>query len=202
MALHLAGQWLARFSSEKMALSGRPVHRAAAVPQSFVRQSLAPQPEFTPPDRLPSGGVAAGQQYGPVLVAKKESDVLTTLDDVLSSWRRLRPDLGASTYREVTLAVGDFRKTVRNRPSDLEHLDIAASRDKLIGAGLCRATVSKQISFISTLLRTAYDAGMQREPRVRVNILMYVKTPAVAGDRLLRCCFGDSASVVGSDRQE
>lgn len=52
------------------------------------------------------------------------------------------------------------KRTIRKRPSELQRIDVAAYRDKLIASGSARATVSKKIGFISTLLQVAFDAGV------------------------------------------
>ncbi|HEY9199653.1 MAG TPA: DUF6538 domain-containing protein [Gammaproteobacteria bacterium] len=195
IALQLAGQWLARFASEKhdpatdtavppaSAPAVPPVdpHHPYAMPdpQAYWQgQAHPPQPYpyghgYPPsamPPQVPQGyyppvpPMPAPVSSAPAAPAKPSKtkarkDALQTMDDVLGYWRRMRPDLSKSTCREVEAVVKEFKKVVRKRPAELERLDIAAYRDKLISAGRARGTISKKVGFISTLLQAAYDAG-------------------------------------------
>lgn len=205
IALQLAGQWLARFSAEKLDDGTPPAVPAlpatpAPPPAPFVQQAipspgaaeqqaqwlgygapsqampyqappiygyppqgLPPQPQFQPPQIQQSAHAAQpplGQQPPrPTRSKKTTPDAIETIDDAVIYWRRMRPDLSKSTLREVEAVVKEYKKIVRKRLPDLERLDIATYRDKLISNGLARGTVSKKVGFISTLLQAAYDAG-------------------------------------------
>lgn len=208
IALQLAGQWLARFSAEKLDAGTPPAVPAlpatpAPSPAPFIQQTIpnpgaaehhVPWPGYgapsqampfqAPPDYgYPPQGLTAPPQFQPPQFqqpahpaqpplaqqpsrptrsrtpSKTTPDAIETIDDAVIYWRRMRPDLSKSTLREVEAVVKEYKKIVRKRLPDLERLDIAAYRDKLISNGLARGTVSKKIGFISTLLQTAYDAG-------------------------------------------
>lgn len=206
LALQLAGQWLARFSSEKIDLTHPSDPQGVSTPQSPqvpVPQPIDPQPTYqpapgmpypTPPDygyqpqsappygygyppqqvppqqvppqpvllqSVPQQPISLQPQYEkPKQSSRKKAEGLNNMDDALAYWRRTRPDLCISSYREFGPVVKEFMKTIRKHPVDLQRSDIAAYRDKLITSGLARVTVSKRVGFISTLLQTAYDAGL------------------------------------------
>lgn len=132
----------------------------------YPPQGLPPQPQFQPPQfQQPTHPAQQQPVQRPMrptrskVASKTTPDAIETMDDALIYWRRMRPDLSKSTLREVEAVVKQFKKIVRKRPADLERLDIAAFRDKLISSGQARSTVSKKVGFISTLLQSAYDAG-------------------------------------------
>lgn len=228
IALQLAGQWLARFSTEKFdtatgiegtvpstpaALRPDPTtHQAIPDPNPVMPQAswsgygypsqhllhqtlpvythpqppLHPQAQFEPPQyQQPSFNTPQPPAQRPVrparskTISKTTPDAIETMDDALIYWRRMRPDLSKSTLREVEAVVKEFKKIVRKRPADLERLDIAAFRDKLISSGLARATVSKKVGFISALLQSAYDAGFLPQNVARGLHIPKAKTPDI-----------------------
>lgn len=208
IALQLAGQWLSRFSAEKLdaetysavavlpppsasppdpytqqaianpAMAGQqvpwPGYGASSQPTlhqvppgyGYPPQGLPSQPQFQPPQfqqlshHAQQQPVQQPMRPARLKVASKTTpDGIESMDDVLNYWRRMRPDLSKSTLREFEAAAKEFKKIVRKRPADLERLDIAAYRDKLISNKLARSTVSKKVGFISTMLQAAYDGG-------------------------------------------
>ncbi len=153
VALQLTGQWLARFVLERAFPQGVEAPQAAAVP-------LYPE---TTPDILPPIGRSqqaaechaqprrdCSPEYRPSRVSSKrtsEKSVTDSLEGVLGYWHSLNPDVRRSTFKEFESCVKQFKRTIRKRPADLQRSDIAQYRDKLINAGLARATVGKKNQF-------------------------------------------------------
>ena len=144
----------------------QPVQPQIPPGYGYPPQGLTPPPQFQPPQfqqpSHPAQQPSVQQPPRPMrskVSSKTTPDAIKTMDDALIYWRRMRPDLSKSTLREVEAVVKQFKKIVHKRPADLERLDIAAFRDKLISSGQARSTVSKKVGFISTLLQSAYDAG-------------------------------------------
>jgi integrase len=164
LAFQLAGQWLTRFATERMlhvegnALPGAVASNSSAHPNTQV--ILITSPESRPAVHPSHASVlvdsrnvfSEGSQTG-----QKSAD---SIDGILTYWRELNPGVRESTYKEFKTAVKEFKRAVHKRPADLQRSDIAIYRDKLIGAGLARATVGKKVGFISTLLQTTFDAGL------------------------------------------
>lgn len=164
LAFQLAGQWLTRFATEKMAYGEGNALPCAVAPNS----SAHPNTQgilFTPPEPCPAvhpslasvltdsrNVFSEGSQPG-----QKTAD---SIDGILTYWRELNPGVRESSYKEFKTTVKEFKRAVHKRPADLQRSDIAIYRDKLIGAGLARATVGKKVGFLSTLLQTAFDAGL------------------------------------------
>lgn len=165
LAFQLAGQWLARFAAERMLTVDGTCPRATPTPL------MPAQPYFEPtavehqqpgPSRSGRRSTAEAKMCLSSVQSNAQSDleVVESLDDALKYWRKLNPGVRTSTSKEFQTCVKEFVKVVRKRPADLQRSDIAIYRDKLIGAGLARATIGKKVGFISTLLQTAYDAGL------------------------------------------
>lgn len=141
LALQLAGQWLARFASEKNAANNGFEHPLPGGPQPYLPQvpPYPPQAVLPPQHSAPEYGYVPQlppqqAEPPPALKTKKKDrgNPIRSMDDVLAYWRQLSPDLSISTQRDVAAVVKDFKKTIRKCPHDLERLDIAAYRDKLI----------------------------------------------------------------------
>lgn len=153
-------------------------------PQQIPPHSVVPPSPgygYPPHPSLPTDQVQSPPQ---VETSKKEAkpsaNDFKTIDDVYEYWRSMRPDLSKSTIREVQTVIKEFKKVIRKRPADLERLDIAAFRDKLISGKLARSTVSKKIGFISTLLQAAYDGGRLPQNVARGLRIPKAKIPDIA----------------------
>lgn len=159
LAYQLAAQWLTRFTLDRT---------EAAHPSG-----RSPFPDLTSSesDFLPSHAQIVPRRHNPVADSSQADltppaerspatpDLAGSIDKLLGYWRETHPEAVASTYREFASVVKEFKKTVRKRPDEIQRTDIAAYRDRLMVAGKARATVSKRVGLISTLLQTAYDAG-------------------------------------------
>ncbi len=163
LAFQLAGQWLARFTTDKLA-SSEGISVCAAHPAAMplpaglddIPVALPSSAHQVPPTNV---AVAPDTRGRDLRYEHRGQNVADSLDGILKYWRQLNPAVRESTYKEIHASVRAFKRVVRKRPVELQRSDIAAYRDKLIGSGLARATVGKKVGFISTLLQTAFDAG-------------------------------------------
>lgn len=195
LAFQLAGQWLTRFATERMAHGHGDALHCVVASNSSVHdnthgiQITRPEPcsavHTSPASVLAEGrkSIPEGSQLG-----QKPAD---SIDGIINYWRELNPGVRKSTYKEFKTAVKEFKRAVHKRPADLQRSDIAIYRDKLIGAGLARATVGKMVGFISTLLQTAFDAGLiphnaARGMRIAKPKLAEQKRRAFTADELRR----------------
>ncbi|HEY9199773.1 MAG TPA: site-specific integrase [Gammaproteobacteria bacterium] len=183
MAFQLAGHWLTRFATERM------THEEGI---TLPGVATAIGPEYADTQQIP---VTRQQSCtavctSPVSVAYSRNVIpdasrpgekpADSIEGILNYWRELNPGVRESTYKEFKTAAKEFRRAVHKRPADLQRSDIAIYRDKLIGAGLARATVGKKVGFISTLLQTAFDAGQISHNAARG---MRIPKPKVAEEK-------------------
>ena len=193
LAFQLAGQWLTRFATDRMSPDGDILASAASWP---LRQSLPASTGSSPVSTRavcpPTVDIMDAQAPAPRHAqAQSGLEVAATMDGILAYWRKLNPEVREGTYKEVKSCVKEFKRTVHKRPADLQRSDIARFRDKLINDGLARATVGKRVGFISTLLQTAFDAGMlaqnpARGMRIPKPKVAEVKRRAFTADELRR----------------
>lgn len=179
LALKLASEWLQRFAAEKSTPKSttdpctlmQPAREAPdfmqmAYPVQSMRimgwSKVQPVHMHHVSQSSPAQ-IADGKRPAPATPPRRRVETPAfddTIDGLVSYWRRLHPECVPSTYREVQSVAREFRKFVRKTPpSALQRTDIAAFRDDLIRKRLKRATISKKVGFISTLLQSAYDAG-------------------------------------------
>lgn len=152
LAYKLASHWLTQFALDTPRVGSITSAEAIQTPMStYLAQSHAV--DASQPSGNPAGSSVSRKPK------EGNGSNSATFDGLLAYWRQLHPECAASTYREMSSVVDHFKKTIGKAPGDLDRIDIAAYRDKLIAARKARATVSKRIGFISTLLQTAYDAG-------------------------------------------
>jgi len=151
MAYRLASHWLTRFACDKETIKDQGSSSVLLQYPRIGMDEFVPEPPTSPPHNAET---SASQNRSRNALGIKDS-----FDDLLVYWRKLHPDCSPSTYKEATNAIRDFKRFIRKRPSKLQRTDVAAYRDKLIVKRLARSTVAKRISFIATLLQTAYDAG-------------------------------------------
>lgn len=152
MAYQLASHWLTRFACDRETIKDQG-------PSSPLRQYPRLGMDELPPE-LPASPPPYVETAAPQNTSCNALGVKDTFDDLLVYWRKLHPDCSQSTYKEATKIIRDFKRFARKRPSKLQRTDVAAFRDKQIVKRLARSTVAKRISFIATLLQTAYDAGI------------------------------------------
>lgn len=177
LAYQLASQWLSRFAFEKTG-----VDSLDAVPFSLF-QNATHAGEYDLPAMLrPSA--PPQQPMSPQRSSDLLNDVADSFDGLLRYWRMLHTECSPSTYKEVTSVVKHAKRSIQKRPSELQRTDIAAYRDRLIASRLARATVSKKIGFISTLLQTAVDSGVLKH-----NVARGLRIPKPKVDTVVRRAF-------------
>jgi len=144
LAYQLASTWLSRFSIERQdALIETPL---ALADISFYSAQNHKQPIAETPKRSNP-------------ISSTDSSVTGSMDNLLAYWRKLHPECSPSTYGQFESVVKEFKKLIKKSPNDLVRTDISSYRDHLFASGLAPATVAKKISFIGTMLQTAFDAG-------------------------------------------
>ncbi|MCC4118555.1 site-specific integrase [Aromatoleum toluclasticum] len=179
IALRLASDWLARFST------AHETARSDFAGVSLIAEGGLESPPLEllgvqqrPAPVAPSAGFVTPQIIRP-LHARSVSD-----DDLLDAWKRIDRTREASTEREMQAAIRVFRQFTKVPAAELVRSDVAAFRDHLLDKKLARATVSKKIGFISTLLQVGFDAGLLSE-----NVARGLKIPKAKVPTLVRRAF-------------
>ncbi|NMG28083.1 site-specific integrase [Aromatoleum evansii] len=179
IALRLASDWLARFSTAhetaRIDLAGVSLIAEGGL-ESPPLEPLGVQQRLAPV--APSAGFVTPQIIRP-LHAKSVSD-----DELFDTWKRIDRTREASTEREMQAAIRVFRQFTKVQAAELGRSDVAAFRDHLLDKKLARATVSKKIGFISTLLQVGFDAGLLSE-----NVARGLKIPKAKVPTLVRRAF-------------
>jgi len=175
LAYQLASTWLNRFSIERQdVLIETPL---AIADISFYSDQNHTQPIAETQKRSNS-------------ISSTDSSVTGSMDNLLAYWRKLHPECSPSTYGQFASVVKEFRKLIKKAPNDLVRTDISAFRDHLFTSGLAPATVAKKISFIGTMLQTAFDAGfiqqnVARGMRIPKKKVQSVRRRAFSTDELI-----------------
>lgn len=189
IAFQLAAQWMGRFSIERV--TGPSTHIPEQYPAPLGVSNETPF-DF---DELPEVVTTISTKKTAIAckpaAQSTQNDINDTIESLHRYWKQLHPECSASTYKEVKSVVSQFKKVISKRPSQLERIDIARYRDKLIALRLSHATVAKKVSFISTILQTAYDAGflaqnVARSLRIPKPKITHERRRAFTGDELKR----------------
>lgn len=152
-AYQMAGQWLSRFQAEKPSVLSTPLIPdeifTPEIPRNEVPSTtnvaLGAQPQTTTPSTPPS-------------LPQKEAR--PSYAELTSVWTRFNPDRDPTCFKEMKHVLREFLEIIKPLPHELRRADIARFRDHLIDRRLARATVSKKIGYISTLLQVGFDAGL------------------------------------------
>ena len=176
MAYQLASTWLSRFSIERQDVSEIPLPLALAEISYYSAQEHRPPIAET---QIPSSSTSHAN-----------SSVIESMDNLLDYWRKLHPECSPSTYGQFESVVKEFKKLIKKSPNDLVRTDISKYRDHLFASGLAPATVAKKISFIGTMLQTAFDAGyiqqnVARGMRIPKKKVQSVRRRAFSADELV-----------------
>lgn len=162
LAMRLAGEWLTRFATERelgdefvaVGSSGSaPGTLTGAVADGDLATGSGTEASVVPaiePAKLVHSSVAA-----PKPVDSPLSD-----HEIFEMWFRSDPTRVRSTVSDFKAALKSLRKTCKKPLVELTRIDLVTFRDRLIQERLSRATVSKRIGIISTLLQTVLDAGL------------------------------------------
>jgi len=176
LAYQLASTWLSRFSIERQDVSEIPLPLALAEISYYSAQEHRPPIAET---QIPSSSTSHAN-----------SSVIESMDNLLDYWRKLHPECTPSTYGQFESVVKEFKKLIKKSPNDLVRTDISKYRDHLFASGLAPATVAKKISFIGTMLQTAFDAGyiqqnVARGMRIPKKKVQSVRRRAFSADELV-----------------
>ncbi len=199
IALRLASDWLSRFDAarENVSLGGIALNtssRADAPPTELEvtaghgQSQAAPHACDESSTHIALSPLAETTQNAPGSSSGCKASSVSEGDSALfDAWKRLDRDREPGTVRDMQAALRSFRKYTKVPLLELTRLDVAGFRDHLLAQRLARATVSKRVGFISTLLQVGYDAGHLKQnvarglkiPRARVPTLVRrIYTPA------------------------
>ncbi|AYH43511.1 site-specific integrase [Azoarcus sp. DN11] len=183
IALRLASDWFARFSAAHDAVqygsaTGNAGGNGGIAVDILSASSVVLKPPLT---FAPSESLIAPRGNQRVNTAS------VTDSDLFDAWKRIDRTREASTVSEMQAAMRAFRQFSGVPPAELGRQDIAAFRDRLLDKGLARATVSKKIGFISTLLQVGFDGGMLSE-----NVARGLKIPKAKVPTLIRRSFTEA----------
>lgn len=175
LALRLASDWLTRFQTE---------HLLSAPLESSNEGWPVETPEASDPDIAASAPpTAASTAPAGRKSLQPKSDKVT--DQMLfEAWRRLDTERESTTVRDMKAAIKAFRQSCKTPMQELTRQDVAGFRDQLLKKRLARATVSKKVGFISTLLQVGYDGGLLPQ-----NVARGLKIPRAEVPTLIRRSF-------------
>lgn len=172
-AYQMAGLWLSRFQAEKS-----PQFSAPSNPDEI-------RPAETHYHEAPVvTGITHGARHKTTASATPTSTSLQetgpSYAELTTAWTRLNPERDPTCFKEMKSVLKEFREIIKPLPQELGRADIARFRDHLIDRRLARATVSKKIGYISTLLQVGFDSGLLpgnvargiRIPKARVETLV------------------------------
>ncbi|MBD5802354.1 Phage integrase family protein [Azoarcus sp. Aa7] len=114
-----------------------------------------------------------------VRVAERATD-----SALFDTWKSIDRGREPSTVREMQASIREFRRFCKAPAPELSRQDVAGFRDHLLGKGQARATVSKKVGFISTLLQVGFDAGVLPQ-----NVARGLKIPRAKVPTLVRRVF-------------
>ncbi|CAH1748107.1 Phage_integrase domain-containing protein [Thauera humireducens] len=167
LALRLASDWLSRFQTDVAllpmeGLQAELVDVANIAPLPFG-QSCSSQPALEPAQPIHSSSLSRPPARSPKPVSDKE---------LLDAWLRIDPTRASTTTSDMRATLKAFRSRCRKPWPELERQDIANFRDYLLSTRLARATVSKKVGFISSLMQVGFDAGLLKQ-----NVARGLKVP-------------------------
>lgn len=183
IALRLASDWLARFSAAHDAVQYRSAAPNAGGNGGIAVDMLsAPSIVQQPPLTFAHGETLVAPKASPRVMTSPVTD-----SALFDAWKRIDSTREASTVSEMQAAIRAFRQFTSVPVAELGRHEIAAFRDHLLDKKLARATVSKKIGFISTLLQVGFDAGMLLE-----NVARGLKIPKAKVPTLIRRSFSEA----------
>ncbi|WP_112485510.1 site-specific integrase [Thiomonas sp. X19] len=150
LSMHLAAQWLARFSGLELPVT------SAAHPPSVADAALASNGSEKPdvgPALEPSMGPAPNAPKGPVPHAQ-------TFLAIFEYWRDLNPSRPLRTIVEFEAGAEAFDRFIQRPIAQLDRRLVAAYRDALLARSLHPKTVTNKLSHLSAMLQAAVDAGL------------------------------------------
>jgi integrase len=172
LAMHLAAQWLARFSGLTLPTLG--ALPCADTGLNSDGASLAESASI-PPER----GDAPQPSPAPVPLAHSHKFIA-----VFEYWRDLNPHRPLRTVVEFESCAEAFDRFIQRPVAQVDRRLVAAYRDSLLARSLHPKTVTTKLSHLSAMLQASVDAG-----RLSANPIRGLRVPQSEGVSLGRRAF-------------
>ncbi|NMF98819.1 tyrosine-type recombinase/integrase [Aromatoleum toluolicum] len=182
IALRLASDWLSRFDVARGQVLAIPAATygpsAVAIPSPTHAASMM--------EVVPYVGGAAPDCTELATSGRSTTRIAERATDsaLFDTWKSIDRGREPSTVREMQASIREFRRFCKAPAPELSRQDVAGFRDHLLGKGQARATVSKKVGFISTLLQVGFDAGVLPQ-----NVARGLKIPRAKVPTLVRRVF-------------